>query len=89
MESPDGEFIYYVKTYPTSGIWRIPVNGGDELQITDSFKSEFKTDWAVVENGIYFINIDAKPGIAIEFFDFATRKVRQIANLGKLPHHFS
>jgi hypothetical protein len=87
LESPDGKFIYYVKTFPTTGIWRIPVNGGDELQIVDSFKSEFKTDWAVVEDGIYFINIDAKPGVAIEFFDFATTKVRRIANLGKLPHH--
>jgi serine/threonine protein kinase len=87
LESPDGEFIYYVKTFPTSGIWRIPVNGGAELQVTDLFKSEFKTDWAVVENGIYFINIDAKPGVAIEFFDFATDQVKRIANLGKLPHH--
>ncbi len=87
LESPDGEFIYYVKTFPTAGIWRIPVNGGDELQVLDSFKSEFKTDWAVVENGIYFINSDAKPGIAIEFFDFATSKVKRIANLGKLPHY--
>jgi eukaryotic-like serine/threonine-protein kinase len=87
LESPDGQFIYYVKTFPTSGIWRIPVNGGDELQVTDLFKSEFKTDWGVVENGIYFINSDAKPGVAIEFFDFATDRVRRIANLGKLPHH--
>jgi Tol biopolymer transport system component len=86
LESPDGEFIYYVKTFPTTGIWRIPVNGGDELQIVDSFKSEFKTDWAVVENGIYFVNIDAKPGVAIEFFDFATSKVRRIAK-GKLHYH--
>ena len=87
LESPDGKFIYYVKSFPTPGIWRIHVNGGDEVQITDSFKSEFKSDWAVVENGIYFINIDAQRAVAIEFFDFATSKVRRIANLGKLPHH--
>ena len=89
LESPDGKFIYYVKTFPSKGIWRIPVNGGDELQILDSFTSEFKTDWAVVKDGIYFINFDAKGGVAIEFFDFETSKLREAANLGEASPHLS
>ena len=39
-----------------------------------------------MKDGIYFINFDAKGGVAIEFFDFETSKLREAANLGKLPH---
>jgi len=81
LESPDGTYVYYVKDGP--GIWRVPVNGGEEVQVFDSFKSENAGGWAVVSDGIYFINPDAKDGVAIEFFDFATRKVKRVAGLGK------
>ena len=39
---------------------------------------------AVVSDGLYFIKKDTKDGVAIEFFDFATRKVKQVAVLGKI-----
>ncbi|MEP6819908.1 MAG: hypothetical protein ABJA18_10280, partial [bacterium] len=84
FESPDGKYVYYIKSFPTPGIWRIPVDGGEELQVLDSFKSEFKGDWAVVDDGIYFVNADAKDVLTMEFFDFATRKARQVARLGKV-----
>ena len=80
--SPDGRYVYYVKD-SAPGIWRVPVDGGEEIQVFASFKSELFGDWAVVSDGIYFINPDAKDGVAIEFFDFARRKVKQVAALGK------
>jgi len=84
FESPDGKYVYYVKSVPNSGIWRMPVEGGEERRILDSFNSEFFGDWAVVDDGIYFINVDAEDGVAMDFFDLASRKVRQVAALGKL-----
>jgi Tol biopolymer transport system component len=86
FESPDGKYVYYAKSFPAQapGIWRVPVDGGDEVQIFDSFKSELFGDWAVVSDGIYFVNPDAKDGVAIEFFNFATRQVKQVATLGKV-----
>ena len=40
--------------------------------------------WALGEDGIYYINYYLpKPGDAIEFFSFATRKVTRIAELGE------
>ena len=83
FESPDGRYVYYVKD-SAPGIWRVPVDGGEEIQVFDSFKSELFSDWAVVSDGIYFINPDAKDGVAIEFFNFATRRVKQVAALGKI-----
>jgi len=82
FESMDGKYVYYCKE-SGPGIWRVPVDGGEELKILDSFHSENLGDWAVVNDGLYFINPEAKDGVAMEFFDFATRKVRQVGKLGK------
>jgi hypothetical protein len=65
----------------TRGLWRVPVDGGEELRVLDSSKSELGV---VVDDGIYFINPDAKDEVVMEFFDFATRKERRVAGLGKL-----
>ncbi|HWO02136.1 MAG TPA: protein kinase [Blastocatellia bacterium] len=81
VESPDGKYVYYIKSFGTRGLWRVPVDGGEELRVFDSFKSE---DGVVVNDGIYFINPGAKDGVAMEFFDFATRKERRIAGIGKV-----
>jgi eukaryotic-like serine/threonine-protein kinase len=84
FESIDGKYVYYCKEYPTPGIWRVPVDGGEELRVVDSFHSENMADWAVVSDGLYFMNPEPKDGIVIEFFDFATRKVMRVAGLGKV-----
>ena len=83
FESPDGKYVYYAKNLPTPGIWRLPVDGGEEVKILNSFNSELYGDWAVVEDGIYFINVNTKGEGALEFFDFTTRKVNEVAKLGK------
>jgi serine/threonine protein kinase len=85
FESFDGKYVYYVKGWegPAKGIWRVPVDGGEEIQVLDSFHSENNGDWAVADDGLYFINPEAKEGVDMEFFDFATRKVRQVGKLGK------
>jgi Tol biopolymer transport system component len=83
FESPDGRYVYYVKALD-SGIWRVPVGGGEEVEVLDTFNQGNVADWAVVNDGIYFINSTAKEGVDIEFLDFATRKVKQVAALGKV-----
>jgi len=84
--SPDGQHVYYVKEAPVPGIWSVPVNGGEEVRVLNSFKSENYGGWAVVNDGIYFMNSDgsdSKQGVAIQFLNFATGKVKRIASLGK------
>ena len=80
-ESPDRKYVYYIRNLGTRGLWRVPVDGGEELRVLDSFKSEAGV---VVNDGIYFINPGGKDGAALEFFDFATRKERRVAGLGKV-----
>jgi hypothetical protein len=63
FESPDGRFVYYQKGRDVTSLWRVPANGGDEVQILET------TCWmnfAVVEDGIYY----QLARQAIEFYSF-------------------
>ena len=80
MESPDGTFLYYAKQFPTRGIWRVPVNGGEEERVFDQGR---QSEWEITEEGIYFLNQAAKPAPAIEFFRFAAKHVERVATLAE------
>ncbi len=78
FESPDGKFVYYAKREP--GIWKVPVEGGAESRVFDKGRWG---NWAVLEQGICFLNFDATPAAAIEFFNFATQQVTSLFSLEK------
>ena len=82
-ESHDGKFIYYSKFIDTSGLWRIPVQGGEENLILAQLQAGYWEAWAVVDEGIYFIDPETKPQATIKFFNFATRRATRIASLEK------
>jgi eukaryotic-like serine/threonine-protein kinase len=95
FESPDGKFLYYTKGSELTSIWRTPVDGGEEIQVLDQVRQGY---WAVLEQGIYFLNTKATPystvesyflnttatpHSTIEFFSFATGRTSQIAVVEK------
>jgi len=85
-ESVDGRFLYYLK-FESTGIWRMPLNGGEEVRILDRPAGEDWWNWALGRNGIYFVDLvtrtvsgEASPRPAIvKFFDFATREETSIS----------
>ncbi len=84
IESPDGRVLYYAK-FDSPGLWRMPVDGGEESLVLDQLQPGYWGGWAVVDKGIYFINPEAKPRATIEFFSFATRRITRIALLEREP----
>jgi hypothetical protein len=58
----------------------VPVEGGEEVRILDQV---FHGNWAVLDQGIYFVNTRSTPRQAIEFFSFATGQVTRIVALEK------
>jgi Tol biopolymer transport system component len=86
FESPDARFVYYDKV-DVAGIWRVPIEGGEEILILDQLKLGMWGNWAVVNEGIYFIRYDYNTNEegAILFYDFATGRVKEIVKLGR--HH--
>jgi len=83
FESPNGRFLYYAKGQNVSGLWRTPINGGEEVELISSLDAGYWGYWAVVENGIYYLNTTTKPGIA--FFDITTHRITQMFNLESRP----
>jgi Tol biopolymer transport system component/uncharacterized membrane protein YphA (DoxX/SURF4 family) len=83
IESPNGRFLYYAKSQTLPGLWRIPTEGGEEVEIISSLEAGHWGYWAVVENGIYYLDTTAKPAIA--FFDVNTRRATRIFDLENRP----
>ncbi len=82
FESPDGKFVYYAKL-DVPGIWRVPVEGGEETQVLDQGDQGF---WGVLNQGIYFFNLKATPRPAFQFFGFTARQLKPIpARPNELP----
>ena len=79
FESPDGRFLYYAKGLTVPGSWRIPTNGGEEVEVISSLEAGYWGYWVVVENGIYYLDTKTKPGI--NFFDTATHRITRVFDL--------
>lgn len=84
IESDDGRFLYYAK-FEQPGLWKMPLEGGEETQVLDQPLGQYWFNWGLIRKGIYFLNLSAKPNGRIEFFDFATRKTTSIFSLEKPP----
>jgi Tol biopolymer transport system component/DNA-binding winged helix-turn-helix (wHTH) protein len=85
FESPDGRFLYYAKGLAVPGLWRIPTNGGEEIEVISSLEAGYWGYWVVVENGIYYLDTttSTKPGIT--FFNTASGRTTRVFDLENLP----
>jgi Tol biopolymer transport system component/DNA-binding winged helix-turn-helix (wHTH) protein len=78
-ESADGRFLYFSK-YGVPGVWKMPMNGGDEARVLDQPAGDDWWNWSLTRDGIYFFvppKGEIKP--AIKFLDFATGKTTLVA----------
>jgi Tol biopolymer transport system component len=78
-ESPDGKWLYFTHEDTESGLWRMPVDGGDETQVLSSI---YCWNFAIVDDGIYYVTKSAQ-GFAIDFFSLATGKSQLLAPIQK------
>jgi Tol biopolymer transport system component len=80
IESPDGGFVVYTKQ--GSGIWRIPVSGGEEQQILPDPVAGAGSAYAPASGGIYFIREVTKgEEPALIFFNSATGQYTTITRI--------
>lgn len=85
-ESPDGKYLYYAKhdnAFPE--IWRMPMGGGSETPIEPVIRALDWAAWAVVENGILYVEPGADDAPTVSFYDFSTRGVRHLTVLDEPP----
>jgi Tol biopolymer transport system component/DNA-binding winged helix-turn-helix (wHTH) protein len=83
-ESADGLSLYYSKLQ-VPGIYKMPLQGGEEERVLDRAGGGDWANWALARNGVYFR--DAKQSKdhhyigLLNFFDFASRKITTVSTL--------
>ncbi|MGE0132973.1 MAG: protein kinase [Blastocatellales bacterium] len=76
FEAADGKTLYYAKREP--GIWRLSLVGGEETRIIEQGKWNY---WALLEQGICFLDQRALPQPTLEFYNFATSKITTFSRI--------
>jgi eukaryotic-like serine/threonine-protein kinase len=88
-ESADGTTLYYAKDIDASGMCRMPLRGGEEVQFLDAPAPRRWGSVALTDSGLYYLAQDGgdvqHPRYAIFFYSFTTRKTARIAPLAKSP----
>jgi Tol biopolymer transport system component len=69
----DGKYVYYAKGRDVTGLWRVPVDGGEETKILDAPPGAGWGYFAVVEKGIYYANLREQK-VGLYFYEFRTQK---------------
>src|SRR5258706_9824925 len=80
QESKDGEYLYFFAGDTDALIHVMPIGGGAHRALPAMSALKYPTDWALARHGIYFLNRDAKSA-GIDFYDFATSKVRNVVHM--------
>ncbi len=55
IESLDGKYLYYLKYRADRRIWRMPVEGGEEVLVSESINAWWP-NWDLALDGIYFVD---------------------------------
>jgi Tol biopolymer transport system component/DNA-binding winged helix-turn-helix (wHTH) protein len=84
FESADGKFVYYTKA-SVAGLWRVPVNGGKETAVLDFPSATLWGYWALVNDGIYFVDAEISSRAALRFFSFGTGRISHVMALAESP----
>ena len=75
--SPDGRFLYFTRGDGAEGLWRMPLAGGDAVQVVPRL---FRFNYAIARDGVYYLT---QPDAKIRFVD-VTGISRDILSLDKL-----
>ena len=90
LESEDGKYVYYAKGYAAPGIWRVPVGGGQEVEVVHDLTAGLNGHWTVRNNKIYYAtslaDLNAQ-SMSLYFFDIATGKTKLVSKV-EIPPAF-
>jgi Tol biopolymer transport system component/DNA-binding winged helix-turn-helix (wHTH) protein len=73
LPSPDGKFLYYAKGRDVPGLWRVPVDGGEEVKMFDAPPVGGWGYFAVTADGIYYPDVSTPGKGGLFFYSFASQ----------------
>ena len=75
LESWDGRLLYYSRSDEGSGIWRVAVDGGEEVEVLAG-PIDYGS-WDLVQDGLYFSKWEMsgdRRAYTIQFLDFESAR---------------
>jgi hypothetical protein len=63
----------------------VPTEGGDESPVPELSEAGYWRSWCVTANGIYFVARNSTALYRIMFYDFASKRSKEIAQTEKAP----
>jgi Tol biopolymer transport system component/DNA-binding winged helix-turn-helix (wHTH) protein len=86
IPSLDGKYVYFARA-DAAGIWRIPVNGGADVQVAPQPRIGYWGYWTVAKQGLYYLDSTTKP----DSIDLATPdgRVLHVRKLQGTPPPFA
>ena len=84
LESFDGKNLYYSQL-DGSGVWRVPIHGGEEQKLTKAPHLGYWGYFSVCESGLYLVDTDLPSGATILFFNFRNRSLHPVLKLRQNP----
>jgi hypothetical protein len=95
LESADGKFVYYAKSFSDSGIWKVPVEGGKEEAVLNDLPPGMYGYWSLMSDGIYYVAAEwAKtagnpnplpPSAVLRFYSFESGTATKVLKLPFSP----
>lgn len=73
LPSLDGKYLYYAKGRDVPGLWRVPVDGGEEVKMFDGPPTGGWGYFAVTADGIYYPDVSTPGKGGLFFYSFASR----------------
>ena len=69
-ESWDGGTLFYAKTISSTGLWQVPVEGGDEIEVLPEVIPVWYS-WDISRSGIYYVSRVGRD-FTLHYLDLAT-----------------
>jgi len=81
--SPDGAWLYYAKSDGVGGLWRMPIDGGEETRVVPEL---YRYNYALTDTGVYYVpHVVGTTPSTVRYLDLASGVTTQILEMDKPP----
>ncbi len=79
--SPDGKWLYYTRNAGADGLWKMPIEGGEETRVIPNI---YRYNYAITLQGIYYVPLpDAGRTSSVRYLNFATGASNEVVKIEK------